>query len=74
MRNTNKKSTFRFPFDINTKVFLVLSAIFFVLSISQVNDYFFPKFSIKKLKNIIEKHIEVSIKDIFKENQAEKIC
>ena len=72
MKN-NKSQTFRFPFDIDTRVFLVLSLIFFILSIRQVSDYFFPKFSIQKLKTAIEKDVASQKADFAYEQYAEKL-
>ena len=72
MKN-NKNQTFRFPFDIDTRVFLVLSVIFFILSIRQVSDYFFPKFSIHKLKAAIEKDVATKKADFTYEHYAEKL-
>jgi two-component system, NtrC family, nitrogen regulation sensor histidine kinase NtrY len=52
--NKKNKTTFRFPFDIDSRIFMGLSIAFFILSISQVNQFFFPALSLDKLKSKIE--------------------
>lgn len=52
---TNSGRTFRFPFDIDRRVFLFLAGLFFILSIKQVNQYIFsritPKTICKEISN-----------------------
>jgi hypothetical protein len=59
--STNRKSTFRFPFDIDSRVFLVLAAFFFILSIKSVNQWVFPNVTISNLKSKIEHDISSKI-------------
>lgn len=61
MSSAKKNNTFRFPFDINPMVFIVLSVIFFVLSIKQVSDLILPKVSTKSLAKKIELDIHSKI-------------
>ena len=60
-RKTNKESTFRFPFDIDTRYFLALALIFFILSIKPITDCFFFKLTPTKLKSKIENDIQGKI-------------
>ena len=53
-KQTNKaKSTFRFPFDIDRRIFLLLAAVFFIFSIKPINKLFFPRFDVDTLKEKI---------------------
>ncbi|MCC7029836.1 MAG: GHKL domain-containing protein [Chitinophagaceae bacterium] len=61
MSNTGRHNTFRFPFDINPKVFIVLAVLFFVLSIRQVGEVFLPKVTVKNLGKSISKDIQSKI-------------
>jgi len=53
-RKNNKVTPFRFPFDIDTRYFLALAFLFFVISIQPVNEFIFSKLTIPKLKAKIE--------------------
>lgn len=56
-KKNNRETTFRFPFDIDTRYFLGLALFFFILSIKPVNEFLFSKLTIPKLKSKIEKDI-----------------
>ncbi|MBK7761942.1 MAG: ATP-binding protein [Bacteroidetes bacterium] len=60
-RKNNRETTFRFPFDINTKYFLVMAFVFFVLSIKPINEWVFPKLTANSLKHKIEKDVQNKI-------------
>ncbi len=70
MSKDGRKSTFRFPFDINPMVFIGLALVFFVLSIRQVGEYILPKVSVKDLSRRIEKVIQNDIQQ-FQESFAD---
>ncbi len=61
MSKTKRNNTFRFPFDINPMVFIVLAIVFFILSIRQVSDYLLPKVNVEKLGKKIESDIQAKI-------------
>ena len=63
--STSKKTTFRFPFDINPKLFLGLALLFFILTIKSVNTKFFPRVTPIALSKTIEKSILQNVK-LFK--------
>lgn len=54
MSRRSNRETFRFPFDIDTRYFLGLALIFFILSIKPVNDAVLGKLTIRKLSVMIE--------------------
>lgn len=58
----NNRTTFRFPFDIDRRYFLVLAAIFFVLSIKPINNIFFPRLT----PQVISKRISKSFDQQYK--------
>ncbi len=58
-----KKRPFRFPFDINPKIFIGLSIFFFIFSIKPVLDFFTQKNS-KEIVKIIEHDITKKTKKI----------
>jgi signal transduction histidine kinase len=55
-KNTGR--TFRFPFDIDRRVFLLLSAFFFILSIKPINNFLFPRLSTESLAKKIDKSFQ----------------
>ena len=63
--NTSKKTTFRFPFDINPKLFLGLALLFFILTIKSVNTYFFSRVTPTSLSKKVEKNILQNV-ELFK--------
>lgn len=60
-RKNTRETTFRFPFDIDTRYFLVMAFVFFVLSIKPVNEWVFPKLTATSLKYNIEQDINRQI-------------
>lgn len=66
MTDSNRNSTFRFPFDINPKLFLGLAIFFFIVTIKPINEIIFPRVTPINLKAKIEKDIVYKIK-LFKE-------
>jgi len=61
MKSKNTKSTFRFPFDIDTRIFLVLAIIFFLLSFDGVRSKLAPSTSLKTYCSNIEKDLNSRI-------------
>ncbi len=57
-KKINRLNTFRFPFDIDTRYFLVLAFIFFVLSVKPVNQLLVRRLTIPDLKCKIEKDVD----------------
>ena len=55
-KNTGR--TFRFPFDIDRRVFLLLAAIFFVLSIKNVNTFLWPRLTEDTIELKINAHFD----------------
>ncbi len=66
MSKRKNKNTFRFPFDIDNRVFIGLAVFFFILSISQVNERIFPRYSVQNIKTKIENDVNFKINN-FKE-------
>jgi two-component system nitrogen regulation sensor histidine kinase NtrY len=56
-----RDTTFRFPFDIDTRYFLLIAAFAFLFSIRPVYDFCFPKVTIENLKENISKDVEANI-------------
>jgi two-component system, NtrC family, nitrogen regulation sensor histidine kinase NtrY len=71
--NKRNKSTFRFPFDIDSRFFLGLAVLFFILSISKVNNFLFPERSIKELKTLIEDDLAAKKNQIATSVALEKL-
>lgn len=63
--STNKNTIFRFPFDVNPKLFLGLALLFFILTIKSVNTYIFPRVTPTTLSKKIEKSICQNV-ELFK--------
>ncbi|MBK6818246.1 MAG: GHKL domain-containing protein [Bacteroidetes bacterium] len=61
MSSTKKNNTFRFPFDINPMVFIVLAVLFFILSIKQVSDFLMPKVNVSILSEKIQQDAHAKI-------------
>jgi hypothetical protein len=64
-RVSKSKNTFRFPFDIDTRIFLGLAVIFFILSISRVAQVIFPFSTVPSIGHKVEKDVTAKI-DHFK--------
>lgn len=67
MNNNRSNTTFRFPFDINTKVFIGLALLFYILSIRDVSNFFAKK----DTPASIAKEIECEVAD--KINKFDKV-
>lgn len=65
MKSNAKKTTFRFPFDIDNRVFLLLALLFLVLSFKSVQNVFIPGITLTSLKKKIEKDVDNKI-TVFK--------
>ena len=67
MSNLKKTNTFRFPFDINPKVFIALAIFFFILSIKPITNLFLEKNTPKSVGKKLEKEINKKVKlfDVF---------
>ncbi|MBL7767180.1 MAG: HAMP domain-containing histidine kinase [Chitinophagaceae bacterium] len=76
MKRNKKNSTFRFPFDIDQRIFLVLAAIFFILAIYPVQKRLFPGYNQKTIVKLIEKDLDKRIKhfNAFSENEQNLIA
>lgn len=61
MNRRSNRETFRFPFDIDTRYFLALALITFILSIKPVNDMLVGKLTVNKLKARIENDLSTKI-------------
>jgi len=55
-KNTGR--TFRFPFDIDRRVFLILAGVFFILSWQPVNSLFFPRLTAEKISKKISANFD----------------
>ena len=56
-----KNNTFRFPFDIDTRIFLGLAIVFFILSISKFTQIIFPFSTVPSIQHKIEKDVTAKI-------------
>lgn len=68
--------TFRFPFDIDRRLFLVLAAIFFILAIKPINTFIFPRYNAKFIEKKINQDFEkqyVDFQKTIKEFRSDKI-
>ena len=61
MKSDKPKKIFRFPFDINPKVFLAFAAFFFLISTKYVSKIIFPETTINQIVKEIEKDIDKKI-------------
>jgi hypothetical protein len=61
MSRNKKNTTFRFPFDIDTRVFLALAAFFFILSIKQINQPLLSNVSLEHVQQKLQKYANSQI-------------
>lgn len=61
MNNNRSNTTFRFPFDINTKVFIGLALLFYILSIRDVSNFFSKKDTLTSIAKKIEGEVAEKI-------------
>lgn len=73
MKSNNKKNTFRFPFDIDSRVFLGLAVVCFILSINTISDKLFPRASVLEIKNKIEKDVNTKLDGFEKLMQVDTL-
>lgn len=57
----NKDRIFRFPFDIDRRVFLILTVFFFILSLKPVQHFLQGTYNIQTVRNKIEKQLQADI-------------
>ena len=60
-KNTGR--TFRFPFDIDRRIFLLLSIFFFVLAIQPVNNFLFPRLTPDTIAHKIDNYFQDQYED-----------
>lgn len=63
---TNKRKTFRFPFDIDRRYMLIAALFFLILSLKPVNSLLFPRLASANISKAIEKDLEKQYKDVQK--------
>ena len=61
-RKKSNSTPFRFPFDIDSRVFLTLAAIFFILSIKSVNRILLPNTTPQSLASAIVDDYQKKVK------------
>jgi two-component system nitrogen regulation sensor histidine kinase NtrY len=59
----NKDRIFRFPFDIDTRIFIGLALLFFIFSIKPVQQFLFGIRNIHTVQHRIEEHLQSQIQD-----------
>ena len=65
-KRNNRETTFRFPFDIDTRYFLALALVFFVLSIKPINHAILGYPTINSLHAEIERDVNSKLKSFDK--------
>ena len=65
-RKKSNSTPFRFPFDIDSRVFLTLAAIFFILSIKSVNRILLPNTTLQSLASAIVDDYQKKVKQFNK--------
>ena len=66
MNAKKNNNTFRFPFDIDSRIFLGLAIVLFIFSISTFTERIFPKSSVQSIKDKIEIDVNAKITDFNK--------
>jgi signal transduction histidine kinase len=61
--SSSRETTFRFPFDIDTRYFLVLAVVFFILSIKPINQYILSIPTIHDLKADVDADLKTKLDD-----------
>lgn len=74
MKSKKTNTPFRFPFDINTKIFLGLALFFFILSFDSVRERISPQHNIPKYKIKLEEYIEDNISEFKNILQDTSLC
>ncbi len=81
-KNTGR--TFRFPFDIDRRIFLILAAIFFVLAIKPINNFLVPRVTPEIIQERINAYFgkqqkafratvsKISIDDLYSQKNKQK--
>jgi hypothetical protein len=66
MNAKKNNNTFRFPFDIDSRIFLGLAIVLFIFSISTFTERIFPKSSVQSIKDKIKIDVNAKITDFNK--------
>lgn len=69
----NRDRIFRFPFDIDTRVFLALTLVFFIFSIQSVQDFLSGTNHLTNVQTRVEKEIEKKLKDAEQSLSSEAV-